>query len=194
MSGELAIRTVPCEVPPDGLPHRRGSACALVVLRLRIQRVLECLMEAVELRKKEFAVAVVLGACVLRLRVCARVGRHRRLRGRRRGLAPRAAAARGAHDRGAHDRLVAPPIVTLRAKTSPVSGRSRRPGSSARSVRTRGQGRVGIRERIAEEMDMGCIKNKITRLKITSEIRRSVEIRRSASSSAHVGLATRQSE
>jgi hypothetical protein len=31
---------------------------------------LECLVEAVKLRKKEFAVAVVLGACVLRLRVC----------------------------------------------------------------------------------------------------------------------------
>ena len=32
---------------------------------------LECLVEAVELRKDEFAVAVVLGACGLRLRVCA---------------------------------------------------------------------------------------------------------------------------
>jgi hypothetical protein len=32
---------------------------------------LECLAEAVELRKDEFAVAVVLGACGLRLRVCA---------------------------------------------------------------------------------------------------------------------------
>ena len=50
-------------------------------------------MEAVELRKKEFAVAVVLGACV-RLWVCARAvtsaavraGQRRRLRGRRRGL------------------------------------------------------------------------------------------------------------
>jgi hypothetical protein len=31
-------------------------------------------VEAVELRKNEFAVAVVMGACVLRLRVCARVG------------------------------------------------------------------------------------------------------------------------
>jgi hypothetical protein len=35
---------------------------------------LECLMEPVELRKNDVAVAVVLGACVLRLRVCARVG------------------------------------------------------------------------------------------------------------------------
>jgi hypothetical protein len=34
---------------------------------------LECLVEAVELRKDEFAVAVVLGACGLRLRVCARM-------------------------------------------------------------------------------------------------------------------------
>ena len=32
---------------------------------------LECLVEAVELRKDEFAVAVVLGACGLRLRFCA---------------------------------------------------------------------------------------------------------------------------
>ena len=36
---------------------------------------LECLMEAVELRENQLAVAVVLGACVLRLRVCACVGR-----------------------------------------------------------------------------------------------------------------------
>jgi hypothetical protein len=35
---------------------------------------LECLVEAFELRKKVFTVAVVLGACVLRLRVCARAG------------------------------------------------------------------------------------------------------------------------
>jgi hypothetical protein len=35
---------------------------------------LECLVEAVELRKDEVAGAVVLGACELRLRVCARVG------------------------------------------------------------------------------------------------------------------------
>ena len=32
---------------------------------------LECLVEAVDLRKDEFAVVVVLGACGLRLRVCA---------------------------------------------------------------------------------------------------------------------------
>ncbi len=32
---------------------------------------LECLVEAVELQKDEFSVAVVLGACGLRLRVCA---------------------------------------------------------------------------------------------------------------------------
>jgi hypothetical protein len=36
----------------------------------------ECLVEAVELREDEFAVAVVLGTCVLMLRVCARVGSH----------------------------------------------------------------------------------------------------------------------
>jgi hypothetical protein len=36
---------------------------------------LECLMEAVELRENQLAVAVVLGACVLRLRVCACFGR-----------------------------------------------------------------------------------------------------------------------
>jgi hypothetical protein len=35
---------------------------------------IECLVEAVELREDEFAVAVVLGACGLRLRGCARVG------------------------------------------------------------------------------------------------------------------------
>jgi hypothetical protein len=48
---------------------------------------LECLLEAVELRKNEFAVAAVLGACVLRLRVCARVGSSAAAcEGRRRGL------------------------------------------------------------------------------------------------------------
>jgi len=35
---------------------------------------LECLVEAVELWKKEVAIAVVLRTCVLSLRVCARVG------------------------------------------------------------------------------------------------------------------------
>jgi hypothetical protein len=34
---------------------------------------LECLVESVELREDEFALAVVLGACGLRLQVCARV-------------------------------------------------------------------------------------------------------------------------
>ena len=34
---------------------------------------LECLVEVVELRKNEFAIVVVLGACVLRLRICARM-------------------------------------------------------------------------------------------------------------------------
>ena len=48
----------------------------LLVLRAGRRRVgnltpLECLVEAVELRKDEFAVAGVLGACRLRLRVCA---------------------------------------------------------------------------------------------------------------------------
>ena len=35
---------------------------------------IECLVEAVELRENQLAVAVVLGACALRLRVCACVG------------------------------------------------------------------------------------------------------------------------
>jgi hypothetical protein len=48
---------------------------------------LERLMEAVELRKSEFAVAVVLGACGLRLQVCVRVGSSAAAcAGRRRGL------------------------------------------------------------------------------------------------------------
>jgi len=34
-------------------------------------------VEAVELQEDQFAVAVVLGACMLRLRVCARVGGRR---------------------------------------------------------------------------------------------------------------------
>jgi uncharacterized ParB-like nuclease family protein len=61
----------------------RRNGCGLVgrlVLRAGRRRgghltPLECLVEAVELRKKAFAVAVFLGGCVLRLRVCARVGR-----------------------------------------------------------------------------------------------------------------------
>ena len=53
-----------------------GPTSGLLVLRARRRRVgnltpLECLVEALELRKDEFAVAVVLGACELRLRVCA---------------------------------------------------------------------------------------------------------------------------
>jgi hypothetical protein len=60
----------------------RGNAAGprgLLVLRAGRRRVgnltpLECLVEAVELRKNEFAAAVVLGACVRRLQVCARVG------------------------------------------------------------------------------------------------------------------------
>jgi hypothetical protein len=53
-----------------------GPTSGLLVLRTGRRRVgnltpLECLLEAVELRKDEFAVAVVLGACGLRLRVCA---------------------------------------------------------------------------------------------------------------------------
>jgi hypothetical protein len=53
-----------------------GPTSGLLVLRAVRRRVgnltpLECLVEAVELRKDEFAVAVVLGACGLRLRVCA---------------------------------------------------------------------------------------------------------------------------
>ena len=56
-----------------------GPTSGLLVLRARRRRVgnltpLECLVEAVELRKDEFVVAVVLGACGMRLRVCARIG------------------------------------------------------------------------------------------------------------------------
>ena len=57
-----------------------GPRVGLLVLRAGRRREgdltpLECLLEAVELRKNEFAVAAVLGACVPRLRVCACVGR-----------------------------------------------------------------------------------------------------------------------
>jgi len=53
-----------------------GPTSGLLVPRAVRRRVgnltpLECLVEAVELRKDNFAVAVVLGACGLRLRVCA---------------------------------------------------------------------------------------------------------------------------
>jgi hypothetical protein len=53
-----------------------GPTSGLLVLRAGRRPVgnltpLECLEEAVELRKDEFAVAVVLGACGLRLRFCA---------------------------------------------------------------------------------------------------------------------------
>jgi hypothetical protein len=51
-----------------------GPTSGLLVLRAGRRRnmtPLECLVEAVELRKDEFAVAVVLGACGLRLQVCA---------------------------------------------------------------------------------------------------------------------------
>ena len=53
-----------------------GLTSGLLVLRAVRRRVgnlapLECLVEAVELRKDEFAVAVVLGVCRLRLQVCA---------------------------------------------------------------------------------------------------------------------------
>ncbi len=53
-----------------------GPTSGQLVLRAGRRRVgnltpLEYLAEAVELRKDEFAVAVVLGACGLRLRVCA---------------------------------------------------------------------------------------------------------------------------
>jgi hypothetical protein len=60
---------------------RRNGArpSGLLVLRAGRRRggnltPLKRLVEAVELRKNEFAIAVVLKACVLRLRVCARVG------------------------------------------------------------------------------------------------------------------------
>jgi hypothetical protein len=53
-----------------------GPTSGLLVLRAGRRRVgnlspLECLEEAVELWKDEIAVAVVLGACGLRLQVCA---------------------------------------------------------------------------------------------------------------------------
>ena len=67
-----------------------GPTSGQLVLRAGRRRVgnltpLEYLAEAVELRKDEFAVAVVLGACGLRLRVCACMQRCR-LHRRRRGL------------------------------------------------------------------------------------------------------------
>ena len=70
---------------------RRSGAgpSGLLVLRHRVGNLtpLECLVEAVELRKNEFALAVVLGACGLRLRGCARVGcSAAACAGRRRGL------------------------------------------------------------------------------------------------------------
>jgi hypothetical protein len=53
----------------------------VIIIVLRAERLLvgnltplECLMETVELWKNEFAVAVVLGVCGLRLRVCVSVG------------------------------------------------------------------------------------------------------------------------
>ena len=60
--------------------RRKGAGPSrLLVLRAVKRRggnltPLECLVEAVELRKNEFVVAVVLAGCGLRLRVCARVG------------------------------------------------------------------------------------------------------------------------
>ncbi len=73
--------------------RRKGAGPSrLLVLRAVKRRggnltPLECLVEAVELRKNEFVVAVVLGGCGLRLRVCARVGsRAAACAGRRRGL------------------------------------------------------------------------------------------------------------
>ena len=73
--------------------RRNGAGpSGLLVLRAGRRRVgnltpLECLVEAVELRRDEVEVAVVLGACVLRLRVCARVGSSAAAcEGRRRGL------------------------------------------------------------------------------------------------------------
>ena len=55
-----------------------GQTSGLLVLRAGRRRVrnltqLECLVEAVELLKDEFVVAVVLGACGLGLRVCDRM-------------------------------------------------------------------------------------------------------------------------
>ena len=58
------------------MKQRNGPGPSGLVLRTGRQRggnltPLECLVETVELRKDEFAVAVVLGACGLRLWVCA---------------------------------------------------------------------------------------------------------------------------
>ena len=65
--GELLVETA---------LRRNGPGPCGLVLRAGRRRggnltPLECLVEAVELRKYEFAVAFVLGACGLRLRVCA---------------------------------------------------------------------------------------------------------------------------
>ena len=74
----LELGPVLGELVRDAALRRNGAGptSGLLVLRAGRRRVgnltpLECLVEAVELRKNELPDAVVLGACGLRLRVCA---------------------------------------------------------------------------------------------------------------------------
>jgi hypothetical protein len=76
--GACRLRPVLGELLRDAALRRNwaGPTSGQLVLRAGRRRVgnltpLECLVEAVELRKDEFAVAVVLRACRLGLRVCA---------------------------------------------------------------------------------------------------------------------------
>jgi hypothetical protein len=78
LTQSLELGTVFGELLCEAALRRNGAGptSGLQVLRAGRRRVgnltpLECLMEAVELRKGEFAVTVVLGDCGLRLRVCA---------------------------------------------------------------------------------------------------------------------------
>jgi hypothetical protein len=79
LAKRLELGPLLCELLRETALRRNGAEpSGLLVLRAGRRQVgnptpLECLMEAVELRKNEFAVAVVLCACGLRLRVCARV-------------------------------------------------------------------------------------------------------------------------
>jgi hypothetical protein len=84
----LVLGPFPGELLGETALRRNGPGPSGLVLRAGRRRggnltPLECLVEAVELREDEFAVAVVLGACGLRLRVVARtaacVGRRRLL-------------------------------------------------------------------------------------------------------------------
>jgi hypothetical protein len=80
LAQRLEVETLLGELLDETALRRNGAGpSGLLVLRTVRHRVgnltpLECLVEAVELRKNEFALAVVLGACGLILRGCARVG------------------------------------------------------------------------------------------------------------------------